>query len=97
MLSWDKRGPAQEGKAKRGKSRNPKTVGVLCPRARAIADGRADYDHASHFLHALLRAEWKAALALPCPSCLPVLSRRPGEPTLCPTVHPASKVRRDDR
>lgn len=32
------------------------TVGnVLCPRAREVADGRAEYDHASDFLHALLR------------------------------------------
>lgn len=35
---------------------DPEAVGnVLCPRARAIADGRADYDDASHFLHVLLR------------------------------------------
>lgn len=33
------------------------TVGsVLCPRARAVADGDANYDHASAFLHALLKA-----------------------------------------
>lgn len=35
---------------------DPETVGnVLCPRARAVADGRVEYDHASDFLHALLR------------------------------------------
>jgi hypothetical protein len=33
------------------------TVGnVLCPRARAVADGKANYDHASAFLHAMLKA-----------------------------------------
>jgi hypothetical protein len=33
------------------------TVGsVLCPRARAVADGEANYDHASAFLHAMLKA-----------------------------------------
>lgn len=35
---------------------DPETVGsVLCPRAREVADGSANYDHASDFLHALLR------------------------------------------
>lgn len=34
----------------------PETVGsILTPRAREIADGRASYDHASDFLHVLLR------------------------------------------
>lgn len=34
----------------------PETVGaMLCPRARAVANGVMDYDHASDFLHALLR------------------------------------------
>lgn len=35
---------------------DPGTVGdVLCPSARAVVDGTAHYDHASDFLHALLR------------------------------------------
>lgn len=35
---------------------DPEAVGnVLCPRAREVADGKANYDHASDFLHALLR------------------------------------------
>jgi hypothetical protein len=34
----------------------PETVGsILSPPARQIADGSAQYDHASNFLHALLR------------------------------------------
>ena len=34
----------------------PETVGtVLSPRTRQIADGSAHYDHASDYLHALLR------------------------------------------
>jgi len=34
---------------------DPEAVGnVLCPRARAVGDGTANYDHASDFLHALL-------------------------------------------
>ncbi|CUT12690.1 hypothetical protein BF49_3770 [Bradyrhizobium sp.] len=36
---------------------NPETVGgVLCPRARAVAKGEARYDHASAFLHSVLKA-----------------------------------------
>lgn len=35
----------------------PETVGgALGPRARAVADDDANYDHASAFLHALLKA-----------------------------------------
>ncbi|MET4176275.1 hypothetical protein ABIB99_007395 [Bradyrhizobium sp. LA6.1] len=35
---------------------DPEMVGdVLCPRAREVAEGRTAYDHASDFLHALLR------------------------------------------
>lgn len=40
----------------RADSLGPETVsGVLCPRARDIANGSVSYDHASDFLHALLR------------------------------------------
>lgn len=42
--------------SQRVNSLDPEIVGdVLCLRARAVADGRAEYDHASDFLHALLR------------------------------------------
>ncbi|MHB0791136.1 hypothetical protein [Bradyrhizobium sp. 5.13L] len=35
---------------------NSETVdNVVCPYARSIVEGRADYDHASDFLHALLK------------------------------------------
>lgn len=40
----------------RADSLGPETIsGVLCPRARDIANGSVSYDHASDFLHALLR------------------------------------------
>ena len=40
----------------RADSLGPETIsGLLCPRAREIADGSVSYDHASDFLHALLR------------------------------------------
>ncbi|MCK1709728.1 MULTISPECIES: hypothetical protein [unclassified Bradyrhizobium] len=40
----------------RADSLGPETVSrVLCPRAREIANGSVTYDHASDFLHALLR------------------------------------------
>jgi hypothetical protein len=35
---------------------DPESVGgLICPRARELAEGRIRYDHASDFLHALLR------------------------------------------
>lgn len=52
LMEWSERVEASD----------PQAVGsVLCPHARAVAEGNAHYDHASAFLHTVLKALDEAA------------------------------------